>query len=263
MRLTQVAGINPNGMAGAALTNLAKISKGPYNTASYANTQKYNSEKKFIFYGEMYDTLKGNELYGLLASQSAQAVLQKVEGRIRSSLKLRGNGYKEARFPRFHKKDTEWVLPYRSQQIAIKGNRITLPMSREYMEQTCLLYIIAQSIHNASWNRFIRMLSYNARSAGMKVIEVDARGTTQECGNCHHIKTGRERLRLEGRVHHCSVCGLIIGRDINASINILDRAALGQRGSHAQGESVRPQIGAVLAELRTDKANPLRGAVIA
>ena len=76
MRLTQVAGINPNGMAGAALTNLAKISKGPYNTASYANTQKYNSEKKFIFYGEMRDTLKGNELYSLLASQSAQAVLR-------------------------------------------------------------------------------------------------------------------------------------------------------------------------------------------
>jgi putative transposase len=52
-------------------------------------------------------------------------------------------------------------------------------------------------------------------------------------------------------------------RDINASINILNRATLGQRGSHAQGENVRPQQEATLDELRTDKTHPLRDAVIA
>ena len=36
-----------------------------------------------------------------------------------------------------------------------------------------------------------------------------------------------------------------------------------QRGSHAQGESVRPQREAVLEELRTDKTHPLLSAVIA
>ena len=52
-------------------------------------------------------------------------------------------------------------------------------------------------------------------------------------------------------------------RDINASINILRRATtLGQRGSHAQGENVRPRQEAVLDELRTDKTHPLRDAVI-
>ena len=34
---------------------------------------------------------------------------------------------------------------------------------------------LSQSIHNASWNRFINMLSYKAESAGMKVIKIDAR----------------------------------------------------------------------------------------
>ncbi len=38
---------------------------------------------------------------------------------------------------------------------------------------------------------------------------------------------------------------------------------LGQRGSHAQGESVRPQREAVLEEMRTDKTHPLLDAVIA
>ncbi len=52
-------------------------------------------------------------------------------------------------------------------------------------------------------------------------------------------------------------------RDINASINILNRATLGQRESHAQGDFVRPQNGAVVKELRTDKTHPLQDAVIA
>ncbi len=53
-------------------------------------------------------------------------------------------------------------------------------------------------------------------------------------------------------------------RDINASINILHRATtLGQRGSHAQGENVRPQQGAVLKELRTNETHTLQDAMIA
>jgi putative transposase len=123
---------------------------------------------------------------------------------------------------------------------------------------------LAQSIYNASWNRFIQMLSYKAENAGMEIIRVDARDTTQECSNCHYIREGSERIILKDRIYHCNICGLTMDRDINASINILHKATtLGQRGSHAQGESVRPQKEAVLVELRTDKTHPLRDAVIA
>ena len=122
---------------------------------------------------------------------------------------------------------------------------------------------LAQSIQNASWNRFINMLSYKAESAGMKVMKIDPKDTTQECSNCHYIKKGAERLALEDRIYHCNVCGMTLDRDVNASRNILKRATLGQRGSHAQGESVRPYQEAVLEELRTDKTHPLLDAVIA
>jgi putative transposase len=118
---------------------------------------------------------------------------------------------------------------------------------------------LAQSIYNASWNRFIQMLSYKAESAGMRVIKVDARNTSKTCSDCGNIQD----MPLSERTYTCNRCGMQMDRDINASINILNRATLGQRESHAQGENVRPQQGATLEELRTDKTHPLRGAVIA
>ena len=119
---------------------------------------------------------------------------------------------------------------------------------------------LAQSIYDASWNRFIQMLSYKAENAGMRVIKVDARNTSKTCSNCGII----QEMPLSIREYNCSRCGMQMDRDINASINILHRATtLGQRGSHAQGEDARPRQEAVLEELRTDKTHPLRDAVIA
>ena len=110
---------------------------------------------------------------------------------------------------------------------------------------------LAQSIHNASWNGFIQMLSYKAESAGMNAIKADPRDTSKECSNCGNIQD----MPLSAREYNCSRCGMRLDRDINASINILKRATLGQRGSHAQGEIVRPQQEAAFKELRTYPAN--------
>ncbi len=119
---------------------------------------------------------------------------------------------------------------------------------------------LAGSIQDASWNRFINMLSYKAESAGMRVVKVDPKDTSKTCSDCGNIKD----MPLSVREYNCDRCGMQLDRDINASINILHRATtLGQRGSHAQGENVRPQQEAVLEELRTDKTHPLRDAVIA
>ncbi len=111
--------------------------------------------------------------------------------------------------------------------------------------------------------RVIRRINIDCNAYFMEVtraykfrIYLDARDTTQECSSCHYIKKGEERLTLGDRTYHCNVCGTAMDRDVNASINILHRATTpGQRGSHAQGESVRPQREAVLEELRTYPAN--------
>ncbi|MDE1857318.1 MAG: transposase [Candidatus Micrarchaeota archaeon] len=118
---------------------------------------------------------------------------------------------------------------------------------------------LAGSIQDASWNRFIQLLSYKAESAGLRIEKVDARNTSKTCSNCGNIQD----MPLSERTYSCQRCGMSKDRDINASINILKRATLGQRESHARGENVRPQQGATLEELRTDKTHPLLDAVIA
>ncbi len=103
------------------------------------------------------------------------------------------------------------------------------------------------------------MLSYKAESAGLSVVKVDARNTSKECSSCGNIR----EMPLSERAYICQRCGMSKDRDINASINILNRATPGQRESHAQGENVRPQQEATPGELGTDKTHPLRDAAIA
>jgi len=76
------------------------------------------------------------------------------------------------------------------------------------------------------------MLHYKAWSAGCEVIEVNPKNTTQECSNCHKIV----EKDLSDRMHNCPSCGLSIDRDINAALNILNRATVGLTGSNACGD---------------------------
>ena len=76
---------------------------------------------------------------------------------------------------------------------------------------------IHRNIHDASWSRFMSMLSYKAQSAGRKLIVVDPRSTSQWCSFCGSIV----RKELSDRVHECPYCGFSSNRDYNAALNIL------------------------------------------
>jgi putative transposase len=76
---------------------------------------------------------------------------------------------------------------------------------------------LGKSINDAAWGVFLRCLASKAESAGKHAIAVDPRGTTQRCSGC-----GAEvRKGLSERTHACPACGLVLGRDHNAALNIL------------------------------------------
>lgn len=77
---------------------------------------------------------------------------------------------------------------------------------------------LAKSIHEVSWNQLINFTTYKAENAGKEVKLVNPHNTSQECSNCGVIV----KKTLAEREHICD-CGYVAHRDINASINILNR----------------------------------------
>lgn len=65
-----------------------------------------------------------------------------------------------------------------------------------------------KSFADAGLRQFVDILSYKAEKAGLKVIKVDPRGTSQHCSNC----LNRVPKELSDRWHCCYHCGLILDR---------------------------------------------------
>jgi putative transposase len=77
-----------------------------------------------------------------------------------------------------------------------------------------------KSIFDASWGQFVSMISVKAAKAGRVVVFVDPKGTSQQCSGCGE-KVPKD---LSVRIHECPHCGLLVDRDTNAAVNILERA---------------------------------------
>lgn len=81
---------------------------------------------------------------------------------------------------------------------------------------------LAKSIADASWGTFIQILAFKAEEAGRTVWKVAPQFTSQDCSQCGN----RVKKSLATREHRCSVCGLILHRDHNAAINILQKSGV-------------------------------------
>lgn len=90
---------------------------------------------------------------------------------------------------------------------------------------------LAKSIHDAAWAQLLYQIGYKAESAGVHVVAVNPRGTTIRCSGCGDAvpKT------LKDRQHVCG-CGVSLGRDHNAALNIL---SLGMSDVRVPAESMQ------------------------
>jgi len=89
--------------------------------------------------------------------------------------------------------------------------------------------------------RFSRFLTYKAQKKGKKIIRISEKNTSKRCSFC-----GKKEYRyLSERIIHCDKCGLKIDRDINASINIMQRFL----AIHSLSQK-RPLVGQQLSDFR-------------
>jgi len=85
--------------------------------------------------------------------------------------------------------------------------------------------ILAKSVTDAAWTRFINKLAYKAESAGRVLVKVDPRSTSQHCTCGAHVpKT------LADRWHLCPECGYSAPRDV-VSAQIINRLGLSRHAS--------------------------------
>lgn len=75
---------------------------------------------------------------------------------------------------------------------------------------------MAKSIQDASWGKFLSILAYKAEEAGRRFVKVPPQGTSSTCFRCGAYR----KKDLSERTHSCP-CGLVLDRDVHASLNIL------------------------------------------
>jgi putative transposase len=77
---------------------------------------------------------------------------------------------------------------------------------------------LAQSINDAAWSNFLRMLKYKAEWYGVTLVEVGQFEPTSKC--CHLCGYKNDALLLSDRKWTCAECGTLQDRDLNAALNI-------------------------------------------
>ncbi len=78
--------------------------------------------------------------------------------------------------------------------------------------------MLAKSVSDVAWGLFLQRLACKAESAGVHLVAVDPRNTTQACSQCGELVP----KGLGDRIHSCG-CGCVLDRDHNAALNVLAR----------------------------------------
>lgn len=86
-----------------------------------------------------------------------------------------------------------------------------------------------------AWSKFLSTLQYICAKRGVLLKRVDPKNTSKKCSDCGLIN---DELQITDREWKCE-CGSTHDRDVNAAINILERAFSSSRDS-VSGEAVIP-----------------------
>jgi putative transposase len=81
---------------------------------------------------------------------------------------------------------------------------------------------LSRALSDTSMSEFLRQIRYKAEWKGAEVFEAPRfYPSSKTCSSCGQVKQG---LALKDRVFRCDFCGLVIGRDLNAAINLKELA---------------------------------------
>ena len=115
---------------------------------------------------------------------------------------------------------------------------------------------LAKAVSDAAFGEFRRQLEYKTARTGARLHVVNRwYASSKTCSKCGMVKA---KLSLSERTYRCDSCGLAMGRDLNAAINLMV-AGSAPETLNARGEDVRRNQHTVgnadLGEARTKQAH--------
>jgi len=114
----------------------------------------------------------------------------------------------------------EDFLHKKSQHLVRKYNSIC--MEDLTLKNMMKNHKLAKSLQESMFRTFIDYVDYKSkRKHNVILILADSKyPSTQLCSGCGNRKIGKDKMKLKDREYICTKCGLIIDRDLNASINL-------------------------------------------
>jgi putative transposase len=112
---------------------------------------------------------------------------------------------------------------------------------------------LAKHISDAAWGEFARQLEYKTEWYGSTLVCVDRfYPSSKTCSQCGTVKA---TLSLDERKYHCETCGLTLGRDHNAAINLARLGLPGTNSGTGRRGEVRPAQQKLVATAHPDEAS--------
>ncbi len=177
--------------------------------------------------GRVYSGADVERVRSRLACRKAGLQRRRTKGAKRRLRKLAG---REARF----RKHTNHVISKAIVQTAERTDRgIALEDLKHIRGRVTARRSQRSRLHSWSFGQMRGFVSYKAKRAGVSVVFVDPRYTSQACHACGLID---KRNRPNQATFKCIGCGHEASADTNAARNIRQRAL------HATGEVMRPCV---------------------
>lgn len=118
-----------------------------------------------------------------------------------------------------HKKTTK-IIQETDANVIIIGDLSVKQMAKSKKGDRKRDRSMNRGSHNSGHiGRFAKFLTYKAKKAGKRVIEVDEAYTSKDCCVCGN----RQDMPLNIREYRCNYCNNVMDRDCNSSVNILLR----------------------------------------
>ncbi|MDI6737130.1 MAG: RNA-guided endonuclease TnpB family protein [Nanoarchaeota archaeon] len=152
-----------------------------------------------------------------------------------SRKKLGSNNRKKSRLKvaKLHEKVVQQRLDFLHKTTRrLANNYAYIAVEKLHIQNMLHHPYLAKSISDASWHKFIQLLSYKVEETGGKLVGVNPNGTSQYC-----ICGSKVAKSLAVRVHKCHDCGRNIDRDVMSAMLIKQKAFDGTTAGSAESNA--------------------------